>query len=464
VLKIAKSAEGEKKQKERGQLRIFLEKDWRAYKRACRHGADVATRAALLKHSARFYVSGELVVMEREPSRPLRRLLRGACAWALNRGVRDIVLDLLESRDFNPKRFYQRLVGMLKLATRAGEVRMFRYGLRIDEALEASSRAELAQLCRSFVGETVQGIKRITYARPSNPWRQLQELTLTRFPALRGRDQVLTLDPQYLATRGRPLFGIVAQREHAEALLDVVSLAGYLARMLLNIHVWSARKPDAPKAQNVRRLPGKLPKLRDPEIHTIEVDRLKDQPVLIRLTRYRGDTLAPELPPIIMFHGYSASGTTFAHPLLNPSMAAFLVDRGRDAWVVDMRSSCGMPTGALPWTMERVGLMDIPAAIDYVWWKTGERKLDVIAHCMGAVMFSMGVLSADRGEVKELLSARDLDPGPMQLQGDRFRDARKALPMRIRRAVLSQNGPLPIFTQPNIFRGYVMSYFAQMFG
>ena len=58
---------------------------------------------------------------------------------------------------------------------------------------------------------------------------------------------------------------------------------------------------------------------------------------------------------------------------------------------------------------------------------------------MGSVMFSMALLAR---------------PG----SGDAYFRERDALPARIGRVVLSQIGPVVVFTPANIFRAYMMSY------
>jgi hypothetical protein len=58
---------------------------------------------------------------------------------------------------------------------------------------------------------------------------------------------------------------------------------------------------------------------------------------------------------------------------------------------------------------------------------------------MGSVMFSMALLAR---------------PG----SGDAYFNEREALPARIGRVVLSQIGPVVVFTPANIFRAYMMSY------
>src|SRR4030095_7526020 len=149
--------------------------------------------------------------------------------------------------------------------------------------------------------------------------------------------------------------------------------------------------------------------------------------------------------------------TAYAHPARDPHAAGFFRDRGRDIWILDMRTSCGMPTARLPWTVEEVALADIPKAIDYIWHATLEQReraktleprekvkaegmgIDVFAHCMGSVMFSMAMLAPPE-------------------EGDPYFREREALPDRVRRVVLSQIGPVVVFTPANVFRAYLMRY------
>ena len=173
----------------------------------------------------------------------------------------------------------------------------------------------------------------------------------------------------------------------------------------------------------------------------IDVGDLPDgRTVRARLTRYPRP--ASKKPPILMIPGYSASGTTYAHPAIKPNAVSYFSrrPRGRDVWVLDMRTSCGMPTSRLPWRFEDAALADIPAAIDHIWHATGEKtRIDILAHCMGSVMFSMAMLAP---------------PEP----GEPFFREREALPDRVGRIVLSQIGPVVVFTPANKFRAYLMNY------
>lgn len=460
-----------------GRLRIFRMEEWQKLQDK---GLSTAERERREQLAARSYaLTGTLTILEREQSSAACRTARGVGAWLRNRGLRDTVQSIqagiggwLRGETPEGPGIWERAKGMLRLASHAGEVRLFRYDLDIGDELPLPDGAEPLppryEPPHRLEGRSIRGRKRITYARPSNPWRQLQELQIEALadvlePAYPRR---LTLDPRYLAARGRPLLRIESQRCHVEALADFASLGGYFARMLLSIHLWNLRKPDLPRHRPINRLPGRVPGLPPPEIHWIDVDELAGAPVRMRLAHYRGygrrAQEAQRRPPVLLIHGYSASGTTYAHPALKPGLASYLVSQGREVWVADLRSSAGLPTGTHPWSFEQVALADIPAAVDHIWWRSGQRQVDVLAHCMGAVMLSMALLSAEKTpeEIEALLRTRDgSTPRP-----DRFRCERAALRERIRRIVLSQNGPVMVMSQQNIFRGYVMSYLEQLFG
>lgn len=472
----------------RGVLRVFRYRDWGRFETADLSDSATAKRR---EAAARSYVlSGELVILRREASDWRRRTWEGLKAWAPNRGYRDVYQAAAEWIERKRGGYRSKGPGIkarareaLHLGSHAGEVRRFDYLLKIEREIPSNYADSFEDgqpplsldprivFHEKTLREQIVGAKRITYARPSNPWRQLQELTLETFPGLpRAADKrVLKLDLRYLATQVAPLFRLRSQPDHVDALMDVISLGGYFARMLLSIHLWSARKPDQPRARQIERLPGEVPGLPEPEIHELEVDCVDGQPVKIRLARYRLEAerrehFAQNLLPIVTLHGYSASGTTFAHPSVDPSLAQYFArDTGRDVWVVDMRSSCGMPTAALPWTFERVAMADVPAAIDYVCAQTGSAQVDVIAHCMGSVMFSMAMLwdlperDAD-SRCNEILTARD------ERVVDRFRMQRAALAQRVRRVVFSQVGPVMVFSPSNTFRAYATSFFAQVLG
>ncbi|MGA8050736.1 MAG: alpha/beta fold hydrolase, partial [Burkholderiales bacterium] len=335
---------------------------------------------------------------------------------------------------------WKRFLYALALATRAGEARLLEYELEIDEIV--SSSPGLIDAGRIATRSAIRGVKRLTYGRRSNPWRQLMEMTLTEFPLefAPGSRRVLALDPTYLVKQRVPLACVVGQQDQVAALADLASFVAYFTRLLLTIHIWSFRKPDAPDARyEPRRLPGAVEGLPEPRVVELAMPPTKrlGKGAVVRLTRYTPG--ATDKPPIVLIHGYSASGTTFAHHAVRPNLAEHLCNKGRDVWIVDLRTSSGMPTAREPWYFEEAALNDLPAAFERIRLETGREKIDVFAHCMGAAMFTMAVLAPPKGH-------------------EPFIEQRTELPNWIRKAVLSQIGPTVVMSPANLFRGYAMSY------
>lgn len=377
-------------------------------------------------------LKGTLRLLHREPSVWPTRMARAAAAWIRNRLIRDWIG---RRRTESPAPSIDGR-GLFALLSRAGEVRRFDYDLRVGTPV-TSSPGLLPDLRE---GEVIRGHKRITYAPRANPWAQLQTIELSAFPGLAAGSQfTLSLDPLYLARQRVPLIEIVREQSAPDALADLASLSLFLTRVIGNSHLWSFRAPDMPPRRAISRLPGALPGHRHPEVVELDVGAVTGtrRRAHVRLTRYRGSGARD---PVAFIHGYSASGTTFAHPAIGTSLVSWLTARGHDCWVIDLRTSCGMPTARHPWTFEDPAFADIPRAIQEIHETTG-RPVDVVAHCMGAAMFSISVLAP-------LDATADAD--------DRAR--RAAMPRWIRSVVLSQAGPTMAFSDANTLRAYVMSY------
>ena len=405
-------------------------------------------------------VKGTLRTFAHKPGTSAGRRLQGLWAWFRNRGLRDTVLWLVdrwkgqEPAPANERTFVreasERVKSLWALSSRAGGARLFEYELEI---VDVRAPRLPAYVRKSFEHAPVRAVKELTYSRRSNPWRQMSQVRLAAFPRQRGTGAVLELDFGHLARQKVPLFRVVEQQDHAKALMDVAALGLYLTRLLIHLHAWSFRLPDEPVPRDFQRLPGYVPGLPPPRIHEFPVAGLRDgRPVMVRLTHYpfsadrRSRTLklnrqAQEAlsTPILLIHGYSASGTTFAHHSVRPNVASSLWDRGRDVWIADLRTSAGMPHAREPWTFEQVGMADIPVAVHQVCEMTGAGEIDVFAHCMGSAMLGMALLGSE--------SPRES-----------FLPLRRRLPDRIRRLVMSQVAPAVVFTPANTFRAYAMQY------
>jgi choline dehydrogenase-like flavoprotein len=396
-------------------------------------------------------LEGRLGLFRRDASSACQRRRRAVLPWARNRGVRDIwhylsdqFLDWALSRpvlDAEAPSWTDRIRGIWRLLTLAGERRELHYSLRLGPA--EGGRHPSAGPAAAF---DITGSKWLTYNCRANPWKQLTQLTLTQSPF--GGSPRLALDRHFLVRRGLPLLRIVEQNDQPTALMDLAAFGLYAFRQVLSTHTWSFRLPDAPIPRTIDRLPGRVKGLPLPQIQEVAVDRggsVLAPAVSLRLTRYPN----PGKRPVLLIHGYSSSGVAFAHHSIPTSLARHLHDEGWDVWIVDLRTSSGLPSARDPWTFEQVGYEDIPLAVDRVVRSTGHEQIDVVAHCMGSAMLCMGLLG---------------DYDAPSVQPDPFAAERKLLPRRIRRLVMMQVGPLTLFSEDNVFRAYVMRYLRHYLG
>jgi cholesterol oxidase len=267
---------------------------------------------------------------------------------------------------------------------------------------------------------------------------------------------VLKLDGRFLAGKGVPLLRIRQQQNQLVALAEFASVGLAWTRMLLSIHLWSFRAPDklperVPKIEpgqqgrKSRLLPGPIAGLPLPVEHWLDLQPGK--PVQALLTQY--PRAGATKPPIVLIHGYSASGNTFTHNAIPMPLARYLWEDEREVWVLDLRTSCGLVTAKEPWAMEDAALADIPVAIDYVARNAGQ-PVDVFAHCIGAVMLSMALLTDEAA----LERFRHVDVKPGRHLPKRWEQELQRLQGNLRRVVLSQKGPLLVYSDANVLRAY----------
>ncbi|MEM7365817.1 MAG: GMC oxidoreductase [Pseudomonadota bacterium] len=366
-------------------------------------------------------LSGQVSVFGRASSRRVGRTARSLWAWLLNRGLRDTWQYLADPRPGPGDGLGGRLSGMFTLASHAGEVRTMRYDLELGPG----GCTYLPQ------DASVRGSKYMVYERRANPLRQMMQLWVEEFPGA-GRFQAqrwrqrqsegvprLALDVSYLARIGVPLLEIHTQHDLVSSQIDIVRILAYVVRMMINGFSWVFRAPDLPVIAPMRRLPGRLVGIDGFKQYQIDVKPGDDPAVVTRYPCSNGK-------PLVLFHGYSASGTTFAHECLSPAFVTFMWRLGWDVWVVDFRTSPGLPSAVKPYSFEDIGECDVPIVMRHIYEQTG-RPLNVLAHCMGAAMFSMSVL------------------------GGRL----ESIP--IERAVLTQVGPGVVFSAANVFRAFALA-------
>lgn len=312
------------------------------------------------------------------------------------------------------------------IATQIGEQRGIDYLMHVDSVSSPD--------CPLRPGDRLRGRKVINNDVGSNPWRQLSEMDvqLSREPGLFGplykRVGRLSLDLRYFVRQHTTLLALHAQPDMVTALADVAALALFCMRVVLKIQLLRFIPPEKRQRDITQRRPGKLPGL--------SIDRL-DVGVGSRrflLTRYRSLVEAPLAVPIVLFHGFTASGSTFAHPSIRRSLVQYLCHERRDVWVTELPTSIAFEKrDAVDLSFEDVADL-IPRIIQEVTWRTSQSQVDVLGHCIGAAMFCRAVL-------------HDAD-----------------LHDSVRSLTLSQVGPLIQMSAANQLRGYMASYLAQYLG
>lgn len=402
-------------------------------------------RPEIGKAVSRMQVHGQLRLLGYGDSSAFDRARRGGWAWLRNRGLRDIAQSLLDSQagSVATSRISLRdhLRMLYALATRAGASRRLEYELELTQDVDEPYDSIPVLLGR------VSGHKNLTYCVAGNPWTQLQQIEVTKFPGWidEGGDKPrLHFDLTFPDRAKMALLKLSDQQDMPSALADLGSFALYILRTLLHVHVWTFRAPDTSPVREPQRLPGRLPGLGNPTREYLDLGTLPDgKPIQALLSRYHHVT-DPKQPPVLLIHGYSASGTTFAHEAIpEGGLAGHLCRKGRDVWVLDLRSSCGMPTARERWTFEQIGYSDIPIAVERVLRLTNHGQVDIVAHCMGSAMLCMALLGAY--------------PDAPNVSDPHLRE-RRLLPSRIHRLVMSQVGPDVIMAPENIFRSYIMRY------
>ena len=388
-------------------------------------------------------LSGELDMLRQQPGDTLATW-RALWHWFRNRGSRELWDSFAVPGGTQAMNFDQ----FWASAARAAEARVFDYQVTVGAITKGDAR-----LLRT--GDVIAGEKRLSYGLCSNPWRQLREMRLTRYPHTLGPG-VLQLDCRFLARQGYPLLRITKQQNQVTALAELASWGACWARMLVSIHLWSFRAPDAAPPRRARLLPSDQPqRLPVPEINELELEPPRHGvPVRMRLTRYRCD----HARPIVLIHGYSASGSTFTHDAIPRPLALHLWERGHDVWVLDLRTSAGMPSAVLPWHFEDAALADIPLAFAHIRAVTQAPEIDVFAHCIGAVMLSMALL-ADPGD---LSAFDDVDPADGGPRPRRYQGELQALRASLGAVVLSQKAPVLVYSDDNVLRAYFMRLLRQV--
>lgn len=127
--------------------------------------------------------------------------------------------------------------------------------------------------------------------------------------------------------------------------------------------------------------------------------------VELQLTRYRNpDKRDVTRGPVILAPGFGVRADSFAIDTVHQNIVEFLCEKGYDVWLFDYRASPELDASREPFSIDDIARIDWLKAVDEVRRLTAkgkeEPKVDVIAHCVGAMSFMMSALAGDlRGKI-----------------------------------------------------------------
>lgn len=172
----------------------------------------------------------------------------------------------------------------------------------------------------------------------------------------------------------------------------------YFAGTLFEVYGGVFARPFAPNRLPGEDTPRKKRELRvdAPETHAFTTA----DGVQLRLTRYMGGAKGP----VMLAHGLGVSSLIFSIDTIGTNLLEYLFANGYDVWLLDYRASIALPTSTAPQNADDVALMDYPAAVRYIRETAGVESVQVVAHCFGAITFSMAMLGGLRGVRSAVLS------------------------------------------------------------
>ena len=126
-----------------------------------------------------------------------------------------------------------------------------------------------------------------------------------------------------------------------------------------------------------------------PEVHFFTTE----DGLNLRLTRYQGGSKGP----VMLVHGLGVSSLAFSIDTIDTNLTEHLFAQGYDVWLLDYRSSIELPYAGTQYTADDIAQFDWPAAVNTVRSITGADSIQVIAHCYGAITFTLAMLAGLEG-------------------------------------------------------------------
>lgn len=273
--------------------------------------------------------------------------------------------------------------------------------------------------------EALHGKKVLEFGIDSTAMQQWIEVNLESSPKsvlkLKLRADLLNMLGRFSSS-----FQLTQQSSMPKSILDLSRVLAYGVRATLHQHALGFVPPPAPANPPIadqstgkfkRRLPhdrilGSGDRPYFAHQYPLEVAEENGVKANILLTRYGsksqikgsshfidGLTFNEASKAILLVHGFAASGTLFAHDGIELSLAGHLMDQDFDVWVLDYRTSIGLPIANTRSSIDDCARYDLPQAVNRILQerrslvtRTEQDKLIVMAHCIGASVFSQAVL------------------------------------------------------------------------
>ncbi len=117
----------------------------------------------------------------------------------------------------------------------------------------------------------------------------------------------------------------------------------------------------------------------------------------LSMVRFSRDTAGDV---VLLVPGLTTSTDMFVMPE-HRNLVTCLLDEGYEVWSLDGRMSMRQPYNARPhrFTFDDCALYDFPPAVDLVRTHIGDRRLHVVAHCLGALTFAMSLVAGRVGGI-----------------------------------------------------------------
>lgn len=166
----------------------------------------------------------------------------------------------------------------------------------------------------------------------------------------------------------------------------------------LSLRRHAISRDEPPRHKRALRVPA-------PDVHDV---RAEDGSRCL-LTRYPGGMQGS----VLLTYGVGASSLIFALDTVRVTLLEYLVHAGYDVWLLDDRSSPLLASVNTDYDLDTLADRDLPAAITAVRKISGKDGVHVVAHGIGAVVFTLAMLRGLVGVRSAVLSQAAAHPrGP----------------------------------------------------